>query len=111
MRMADTCRNLKHQSGVRVLEVPGRRSHNERMKNKNKVDVVKLQEEFFNIITEEASAFTGPGAGPSYAYLYGRLSAMMQGLMWVPELQSEMQLQVDRYNREQARLAVPAESI
>lgn len=81
------------------------------MKNKNKVNVVKLQEEFFDIITQEAAAFTGPGAGPSYAYLYGRVSALMQGLMWVPELQAEMQATVDRHNREQARLAVPAESI
>lgn len=81
------------------------------MKNKNKVDVNKLQSDFFKIITQEASEFRKPGEGPSMGFLYGRVAAILQELAWVPEVQQALQSTVDRHYRAQARLAVPAESI
>lgn len=81
------------------------------MKNKNKVDVTKLVSEFFKIITDEASEFRAPGEGPSFGYLYGRLSGIVQDLLWVPEVQQALQTEVDRHNRSKARLAVPTQSI
>jgi len=78
---------------------------------KSNVDIRQLQEEFFKMITEEASEFRELGTGPSYGYLYGRLTGLLQDLMWVPEVQEALQRNVAWGARKQAKLAVPAESI